>query len=236
MRAALVLNRRRSGSGERVRDTDRYDAFISYSHQGAEAVSKALQLDLERYGKPWYRQRRLRVFRDKTDLAASPHLWPTIVEALARSDWFILMASPEAHASSWMNQEVDWWVQHKPADHILIALTGGEITWSGFDFDWRQTNSLPTKLAGVFEGEPHYIDLRRVAPATEPLSDAAPVDTIRLGDVVAAFAAPIHGVPIGSMIGAHVRERRRTRRTGRSQPVEAIELVRRSVKTSAGVR
>ena len=80
----------RGGRGERG-----YDAFISYSHRLDAAITARLQAELQRFAKPWYRIRALHVFRDQTSLAASPHLWTTIEEALADSSWLILMASPE---------------------------------------------------------------------------------------------------------------------------------------------
>ena len=60
-----------------------YDAFISYSHRLDAAITARLQAELQRFAKPWYRVRALHVFRDQTSLAASPHLWTTIEEALA---------------------------------------------------------------------------------------------------------------------------------------------------------
>jgi hypothetical protein len=44
--------------------TSGYDAFISYSHALDGALAPALQTGLERFAKPWYRPRALRVFRD----------------------------------------------------------------------------------------------------------------------------------------------------------------------------
>ena len=49
---------------------------------------------VQRLGKPWYRRRALRIFRDDTSLSATPHLWPSIEEALARSRYLILLVSP----------------------------------------------------------------------------------------------------------------------------------------------
>ena len=62
-----------------------YDAFISYSHANDKAVAAALQAAVQRLGKPWYRRRALRIFRDDTSLSATPHLWPAIENALDRS-------------------------------------------------------------------------------------------------------------------------------------------------------
>jgi hypothetical protein len=73
-----------------------YDAFISYSHAKDKPIAGALQSVIQRLGKPWYRRRALRVFRDDTSLSATPHLSPTIEQALGQSRFFILLAS-EGH-------------------------------------------------------------------------------------------------------------------------------------------
>ena len=79
-----------------------YDAFISYSHAKDKALASSLQSAMQRLGKPWYRRRALRLFRDDTSLTATPHLWPSIEKALGQSRFLILMASPEAAASRWV--------------------------------------------------------------------------------------------------------------------------------------
>src|SRR5512138_2586624 len=100
-----------------------YDAFISYSHAKDKPIAAALQRAVQTLGKPWYRRRALRVFRDDTSLSATPQLWPTIEQALAESRYLILLASPEAAASPWVDKEIAWWLQHKSTDTLLIALT-----------------------------------------------------------------------------------------------------------------
>src|SRR5690242_13125780 len=106
-----------------------YDAFISYSHAKDKPIASALQSVIQKLGKPWYRRRAIRVFRDDTSLSATPHLWPTIEQALAQSRFLVLLASPEAAASKWVDKEVAWWLEHKSADTLLIALTDGELSW-----------------------------------------------------------------------------------------------------------
>src|ERR1700754_3512579 len=100
-----------------------YDAFISYSHAKDKPIAAALQSAVQKLGKPWYRRRALRLFRDDTSLAAAPQLWPTIERALDGSRFFILLASPEAAASKWVNKEVAHWLDHNSADTLLIGLT-----------------------------------------------------------------------------------------------------------------
>src|SRR6516225_7675601 len=78
----------------------RYDAFVSYSHAADGALAPALRNGLQRFATPWrvFRLinpvRSVRVFQDQASLSANPKLWPTIKDALASADWFILLASP----------------------------------------------------------------------------------------------------------------------------------------------
>ena len=88
-----------------------YDAFISYSHAKDKPIAAALQSVVQRLGKPWYRRRALRVFRDDTSLSATPHLWPSIEQALSQSRFLILLASPEAAASPWVGKEIEYWLE-----------------------------------------------------------------------------------------------------------------------------
>jgi hypothetical protein len=92
-----------------------YDASISYSHQHDRILGPRLQSGLQRLAKPWYRGRALRIFRDTADLAGSPALWASIEEALRESRWFVLLASPEASRSVWVNREMQWWLDHLSA-------------------------------------------------------------------------------------------------------------------------
>src|SRR5258707_654102 len=106
-----------------------YDAFISYSHAKDKAVASALQSAIQRLGKPWYRRRALRLFRDDPSLSATPTLWPSIEQALTNSRYLILLASPDAAASPWVNKEVAHWLAHKHAETLFIAVTEGELAW-----------------------------------------------------------------------------------------------------------
>jgi len=89
-------------------------------------VARALQTGLEQFAKPWYR---LRVFRDITSLSANPGLWSSIERALASSAWLVLMASPEAARSPWVDREVAWWRANKSPQRLLVVLTEGEFAW-----------------------------------------------------------------------------------------------------------
>jgi hypothetical protein len=68
---------------------DVYDGFISYSHAADDLLAPRLQAGLQRFAKPWWKRRAVRIFRDESSLSANPHLWSSITEALDTSDWFV---------------------------------------------------------------------------------------------------------------------------------------------------
>ncbi len=185
--------------------SSKYDAFISYSHQADRRLAPALQSALNRFARPWYRLRWMAIFRDDTDLGISPHLWSSIEDALARSAYFVLLASPAAARSPWVAKEVEYWRAYRPIDRLLIALTDGDIEWDpeARDFDWQLTTSLPRNLSAAFAELPFYADLRGLRNAAE-LSSSNPAF---VGEV-AKLAATIHGKSLRDIFGEELRQRR----------------------------
>ncbi|MFJ8253559.1 TIR domain-containing protein [Streptomyces sp. NPDC094466] len=191
-----------------------YDAFLSYSHAWDKDVAKAFQDALQGFDRPWYRPRSLRLFRDETNLAASPHLWREIEQGLARSRWLVIMASPSAAASPWVRQEIRWWLTHRSADTLLIGWTDGTLLWDSAraEFDWSHTDALPQQeMERAFEEEPRWVDLRWLR-SPEQASAADP----RLVECVAEFFAPLTGRSKDDVLGDHVRRHRQTRRVVRA--------------------
>src|SRR5262245_27830777 len=182
-----------------------YDAFISYSHAKDKPVAAALQAAIQKLGKPWYRRRALRLFRDDTSLSATPGLWPSIEQALAQSRFLILLASPEAALSPWVGKEVAYWLERKSADTLLIALTDGELVWDegAGDFRPHERLPLPAALAGRFATEPKWVDLRAYRAGGANARDA------KFIEAGADFAAAIHGVPKEDLLSQELRQQRR---------------------------
>ena len=98
---------------------------MSYSHAADGTLAPALESQLRLFAKPFWKRRSLRVFRDETTLQSTPHLWPTIRDALDKAKCFILLASPEAAGSEWVNREVEHWLQQRGPDRLFIVLTSG---------------------------------------------------------------------------------------------------------------
>ena len=187
----------------------KYKAFISYSHAADGLLAPAIQSALHQLARPWYKPRAIRVFRDETDLSASPNLWEGVLKALSRSEYFLLMASPEATKSKWVRREVDFWLTNRDPKKLLISLTDGEIVWDDNhrDFDWEKTTALPGLMKGKFKAEPLYADFRR-ARASEDVSLENPA----FKSTIAIVASTLRQMTVADMIGEEVRQFRRTRR------------------------
>ncbi|MEU0884742.1 TIR domain-containing protein [Lentzea sp. NPDC005914] len=176
-----------------------YDAFISYSRALDGTLAPTLHRGVQRFAKPWFRLRGSRVFLDDVSLSANPGLWTSIEEALGRSRWLILMASPEAAASKWVGRELEWWLEHRSAQRILVVLTSGEYS-----------QSVPPTVRRALGEEPRWVDLRWLRSA-EHVDDSNP----RLREAVADIASAVRGVPKDDLVGEHVRQHRRTVRLAR---------------------
>jgi WD40 repeat protein len=208
-----------SGASRHLGD---YDGFISYSHAVDGRLAPTLQSALQRFAKPWYRLRAVRVFRDEASLSADPGLWSAIESALERSQWFLLLASPTAAASPWVAREAQFWLKNKRLDHLLVVLTEGELGWDSkrSAFDPAATTAMPEPLLGAFREEPRFVDLRW-ARTREHLSLRDP----RFRGAVADLAAPLRGQAKDELIGEEVRQHRRAVRLARGAVTVLVALV-----------
>jgi tetratricopeptide (TPR) repeat protein len=204
-----------------------YDAFISYSHALDKPIASALQSVIQTLGKPWWRRRMSRVFRDDTSLSASPHLWFSIEDALSNSRFMILIASPEAATSKWICKEVETWLTDKGSSTLLLALTSGELAWDEAcgDFGWASDTPLPKIIRGRFLTEPLWIDLR--AYRNNP-RDGREFSQGFLSSA-AAFASAIRGVPKDDLLSDEVVQQRRNVRWAQAAVLGLLALAAAAV-------
>jgi WD40 repeat protein len=182
-----------------------YDGFISYSHAADGLLAPRLQAGLQRFAKPWWKRRAVRIFRDESSLSANPHLWSSITEALDTSGWFVLLLSPDAAQSEWVNQEIAYWRTNRDPSRILPVVTDGEFSWAGGDVTG---DAVPDTLKGAFGAEPRWVDLR-FAKGEEHLDLKHP----RFLAAVADIASAVRGVPKDELESEEVKQHHRTIRT-----------------------
>lgn len=181
-----------------------YDVFISYSHENSGDLPQAIQRGLEKFARPWYKRWALRVFRDTSGLSVNEALWPRIADAIHNSRNFILLASPQAAISPWVQKEVKERINM--GGNILLVLIDGQIQWDSKNktFDWSITNSLPRNLSEHFNDEPLYLDLRWVdAPTKRSLNYPG------FRDSIAALVATIRGIDKDELHSEAVKIHRR---------------------------
>ncbi|MDM0002794.1 toll/interleukin-1 receptor domain-containing protein [Variovorax sp. J22P240] len=104
-----------------------HDAFISYSRKDKVFAAK-LELALESYaipkGVPNQRKSRLSVFRDEDDFTGTEY-YRAIERHLAASRTMIVICSPAARASRYVNEEIQLFAKEKGADLIIPVLLSG---------------------------------------------------------------------------------------------------------------
>jgi len=117
-------------------ETQRYRAFLSYSHRDAPIAQK-LHRRLETYSVP----RALRgvrpdgssvparlgtVFRDRDELASASSLSRSIEEALDASAALVVVCSPSAVASPWVDNEIAYFRRRHPDRPAFALVVGGD--------------------------------------------------------------------------------------------------------------
>jgi len=185
-----------------------FNGFISYSHAADGRLAPAIQRGLQHLARPWHRRRALWIFRDETGLAVTPTLWAAIQDALSKSEYFVLLASPAAAQSPWVNREIAHWVATKPASRILPVVTDGEWSWDAERGDFTpESTAVPQALRGVFTEEPLYLDLRWATDSSQ-----LTLQHTRFRSAIAQLAAPMHGISKDDLDSEDVRQHRRLRR------------------------
>jgi len=138
--SAFVYTASISNRGSQFNDgfmTDfRYRAFISYSHQD-QSWGKWLQKALEAYRVPRHLvgqageygkipPRLAPVFRDREDLSSGADLTGSVNEELEQSESLIVICSPSAAASRYVNEEIRYFQSLGRARRIYALIVDGD--------------------------------------------------------------------------------------------------------------
>ncbi|MCY7399058.1 MAG: toll/interleukin-1 receptor domain-containing protein [Sphingomonas bacterium] len=126
----------RIGLGTLAMTAPHYLAFISYSHADS-ATANWLHRSLESYRVPAklvgrethlgpVPRRLLPIFKDREELAASGNLSDGLRNSLAAARSLIVIASPAAAGSRWVNEEVRAYKQMHGEAQVLVVIAAGE--------------------------------------------------------------------------------------------------------------
>ena len=113
-----------------------YKAFISYRHLPLE---KRIAIKLHRRIEHYLIPKELRkngekhlgyVFRDQDELPISSDLTANIQQALDRSEYLIVICTPETEKSAWVLREITYFLEHHDRNHVLALLADGSAETS----------------------------------------------------------------------------------------------------------
>ena len=114
----------------------KYRAFITYAHKD-EDRAKWLRRKLESFRVPKHLigtdgdfgevpARLYPIFRDRDELAGAAQLGPLIEQALSDSSHLVVLCSPQAVRSRWVNEEIRMFKAMGKADRVLCLVLSGD--------------------------------------------------------------------------------------------------------------
>lgn len=182
-----------------------YDIFISYSRKN-RALASALEARLERYRPPDgldLPRGHLRVFRDEGDLTGTDY-YDAIQETLASSRKLVLVCSPHARASGFVDDEVRRFLAVRGPEHVIPVLAEG-IPDNEATPDTQDQRAFPPSLLEAME----------LPLATSWLGFDASVDRVDRGRFEGAWYTLLANVLDRSREAVEERTRKREQRRRR---------------------
>ena len=118
----------------------KYKAYISYSHRDDKwaswlhGVLESYRVPRKLVGMPTdigeVPARVKPVFRDRDDLSSATDLVGVVQQALSNSENMIVVCSPAAVASHWVNEEIRQFARVGRKDHIFCVISSLSFGWS----------------------------------------------------------------------------------------------------------
>ena len=191
----------------------RYMAFLSYSHHD-EATASWLHEALEEFRVPprlvgqltelgAVPKRLTPIFRDRHELAAAADLGEEIEEAITASRFLIVLCSPAAAKSRWINEEIACFKRLHDDERILAAIIDGEPFAS--DIPGREDEECFPPALRIFYDRRGRATTQRAEPLAADLRDSG--DGRRVG--LLKIAAGMLGVGLDDLAQREAQRRQR---------------------------
>ena len=166
--------------------------FISYSNKDLEFVKTQLI--------PLFDELGMVAWCSATDIRMAADWERQIRSALAQSDWFVVVLSPDAQASEWVQAETHWALEHKRGRVIPVmarACTPEELhlklgTLQYVDFRGDSATAA-ARLRALIGADPDESATRIFDPRPVAVADGATVISERLAAEVLLFIEPAVG-------------------------------------------
>ena len=180
-----------------------YKAFISYRHLPLEKdIAKKLHRRIEHYVIPTGLRKNGEkklgyVFRDQEELPISGNLSENIQNALNRSEYLIVICSPETVKSAWVRREISFFLEKHDRNHILTVLADGSAE-----------DAFPPEITDIYSTEGKL--LQRVEPlAANVVADSAIKRNVLLRTESLRILAALIGCPFDALYRREQRYRRK---------------------------
>lgn len=217
-----------------------YDAFISYRHTEPDMfAAQTLHREMEAFRLPRNLRKKQgegkrtkieRVFRDRDELPLAANLADPITEALAVSDFLIVICSPRLPQSLWCRKEIQTFLEMHGREHILAVLVEGEPE-EAFPEELLYREELVTKEDGTVVSvktpvEPLAADVR--GSSKREIKKKIKEEILRL-------AAPMFSCGYDELKQRH-REQRLRRMIGAAAVIAGISLGFGTVSTAMALK
>lgn len=204
---------RASARRPRAAPGHRYIAFLSYSHHDSDTAGW-LHEALEEFQVPKrlvgtltdqgaVPKRLTPIFRDRHELAAAGDLGEEIEEAIAGSRFLIVLCSPHAAQSRWIDEEIACFKKMHREDRILAAIVDGEPFAS--DMEGREAQEcFPPALRVHYDrrGRPTAQRAEPIAADLRPSGDGRHTGLLKL-------VAGLLGVGLDDLVQREERRRQK---------------------------
>jgi hypothetical protein len=189
--------------------------FISYSTKDLEFVQTWLKPLFDELGMP--------AWCSATDIRMAADWERQIRAALAQADWFVVVLSPDAQTSEWVQAETHWALEHKRGRVIPVMARGctpeelhlklGTLQY----VDYRQDPAVAAaRLRTLIGADPGESATRIFDPRPVPALEGATVIVERLAAEVRLFIEPA--------VGAGYEQRVLVQRSATIGRMDGVEL------------
>lgn len=170
-----------------------YTGFISYSRADssfAEWLFQILETTPSPRGGP---KRKRKFFLDRAEIVPGPSLPTRLSDALKSSQWLVVILTPAAAQSAWVNQEIETFAGAVDPQRILGIVRSGEPSVRPISGQ----SCIPQALAAALPDNPLFADARRSSVRDNQKRFAA-----------FQILAAIDGVPLDAYLQRDVRRKR----------------------------